>query len=380
MATEAEKRRCLQFSGENDDFAHWSEKIESYMHTKQLRGQLLGTDTSNDDKKYKNWAELMQCLDKRSIMMLKSECKGNGPEAWKQLTAHFSSSETPRVMNLLEQVISLSLKPTEEMIDYLIRAETVLSSLEVSGEKISEKLLVSVVLKDLPDSYEYFKTVHDFSKAPTPFSDLKKALKKFADSQKLKDCVNSSNNKSEAALFVSRHNSQKFSGKCFHCNKSGHMKSSCIVKKCSICKKFGLNESKCFQKSKLDKKSENRTNFSQSCEFSSYCGSDSSKSKEFILDSDCTSHTFCDKDFFVELHDVSSKNCVNANKSVSPVKGQSLAKISLLDKRGVSHVLNLSDCFYFPDRLRNLLSVSAFGQKGAKVVFDDSCELRCSDK
>ena len=48
---------------------------------KKLRGQLLGTDASNDDEKYNIWAELVQCLDKRSIMMLRSECKGNGPEA-----------------------------------------------------------------------------------------------------------------------------------------------------------------------------------------------------------------------------------------------------------------------------------------------------------
>ena len=63
MATEAEKRRCLQLSGEEDDFAYWSEKFEGYMHTKKLRGQLLGTDASNDDEKYNIWAELVQCLD-----------------------------------------------------------------------------------------------------------------------------------------------------------------------------------------------------------------------------------------------------------------------------------------------------------------------------
>ena len=63
------------------------------------------------------------------------------------------------------------------------------------------------------------------------------------------------------------------------------------------------------------------------------------------------------------------------------MKGQRVAKISLLDKRGVSsHVPNLSDCLYVPDQSRNLLSVSALGQKGPKVVFDDTCELRCSDK
>ena len=124
MATEAEKRRCLQFSGEEDDFAYWSENFEGYLHTKKLGGQLLGTDTSHDDEKYNIWAELVQCLDKRSILMLKSECKGNGPEARKRLTAHFSNSETPRAMNLLEHLTSLSLKPAKEMTDYLVRGDS----------------------------------------------------------------------------------------------------------------------------------------------------------------------------------------------------------------------------------------------------------------
>ena len=99
-----------------------------------------------------------------------------------------------------------------------------------------------------------------------------------------------------------------------------------------------------------------------------------------ILDSGCTSHIFCDKDSFVEPHIVSSKICVNANNSVSPVKGQSVAKIFLLDKRGISHVLNLGDCLYVPDRWQNLLSVSALGQRRAKIVFDNTCELHCSGK
>ena len=120
--------------------------------------------------------------------------------------------------------------------------------------------------------------------------------------------------------------------------------------------------------------------FWQSCEFSFFYGSDCPKSKKLILDSGCTSHVFCDKDVFVQLHDVSWKICVNANNSVSAVEGQGVAKIYLLDKRGVSHVLKLSDCLYVSDHSRNLFSVIALGQKGAKVVFDDTCELRCSDK
>ena len=141
MVTDAENQRCLQFSGEDDDFAYWSEKFQGYMHENKLRQKLLGDEVSNTDEKYNIWAKIEQCLDIRSIMMLKSECKGDGPEAWKQLQAHFSGSETPRVMNLLEQLTSLSLKPSEEMTDNLIRAESFSSSLEVAEEKkVSEKL------------------------------------------------------------------------------------------------------------------------------------------------------------------------------------------------------------------------------------------------
>ena len=154
------------------------------------------------------------------------------------------------------------------------------------------------------------------------------------------------------------------------------MQKSCKVKQCFICKKFGHIESKCIQKSK----SENKANFSQGCEFSFICGSRESKTCELILDFGCSSHVFCDKDFFVELDDDCSKVCVNANNSLSPMRGQVVAKIFLEDKHGVSHVLSLIKCLYVSEHSRNLLSVSALTQKGAKVVFDDLCELRCSDK
>ena len=105
------------------------------MHNKKLRGQLLGIYTSNIDEKDNIRAVLVQCLGKRSIKMLNPECQGNGPEAWKCLTAHFSSSKTRRVMNSSEQLMSLSLRPSKEMSDYLTRADILSSSLEVEGEE-----------------------------------------------------------------------------------------------------------------------------------------------------------------------------------------------------------------------------------------------------
>ena len=52
MTTEAEKRRCLQFFVQDDDFAYWSDTFENYMHTRKLQAHLLGFQTQNEDKTY----------------------------------------------------------------------------------------------------------------------------------------------------------------------------------------------------------------------------------------------------------------------------------------------------------------------------------------
>ncbi len=74
----------------------------------------------------------------------------------------------------------------EEMVDYLIRAEELSSSLGQAGEKISDSLLISVTLKGLSVSFDYFYTVYDFSKVIATFTDVKKVLMNFATSKSLR--------------------------------------------------------------------------------------------------------------------------------------------------------------------------------------------------
>ena len=93
-----QKHQWLQFSGNDGDFPYWSKKFEAYMQTKGkgLRGKLLGTTQPDDaNESYNIYAELVQCLDKRCVMMLRGDCKGDGPKAWAALKAHFSSTKTP---------------------------------------------------------------------------------------------------------------------------------------------------------------------------------------------------------------------------------------------------------------------------------------------
>ena len=71
----------LQFSGKEEDFAVWQERFEGFCFTKKPLNVLNGTDAGANDKKYEIWADLVLCLDCRSILMLANYCKGDGPKA-----------------------------------------------------------------------------------------------------------------------------------------------------------------------------------------------------------------------------------------------------------------------------------------------------------
>ena len=63
------------------------------------------------------------------------------------------------------------------MVDYLTRAEFVRMQLELAGEKISENIIPSIVLKGLPKEYKYFKIVYDFSEDEATFAEGKRCCK-----------------------------------------------------------------------------------------------------------------------------------------------------------------------------------------------------------
>ena len=109
----------LQYSGKEEDFLVWQERIEGFCFTKKLLNVVNRTDAGTNDKKYETSAYLILCLDSHSILMLTNDCKGDGPKAWKQLRDHFNSTETPRLLNLLEKFTTLRLEPMESMVDYL---------------------------------------------------------------------------------------------------------------------------------------------------------------------------------------------------------------------------------------------------------------------
>ena len=370
----------LQFSGKEEDFAVWQERFEGFCFTKKLLNVLIGTDAGTNDKKYEIWAYLVQCLDSRSILMLTNDCKNDGPKAWQLLRDHFNSTETPRLMNLLEKFTTLRLEPTESMVDYLTRAEYVSKQLELAGEKVSENMLTSIVIKGLPSVYDYFKTVHDFPKDKASFAEVKKALKNFESSRNLQTATASNEN----VALLSKGTVAKSVGKCR--GKSGHKQATCRVSQCNFCRRFGHEENKCFKKNPLlNPKSSAETGESNLAEdLVFFCdGSETAltsqkcevKEHTLVIDSGASSHMFFGRSLFFDFSEETKRKVKNANGTFSQIQGVGKVSLLLLDKEGIERCVTFSDCLFLPDHSHNLISLSKLRQNGAQVNFGQSLSI-----
>ena len=113
----------------------------------------------DEEKNAEAYAELIQFLDDRTLSLIMRDATDDGRKALKILRNHFRGSSTPRIISLYTELTSLVKRSDEAVTDYIIRAETAASALRNAKEEVSDSLLVAMVLKGLPDSYQSFTTV-----------------------------------------------------------------------------------------------------------------------------------------------------------------------------------------------------------------------------
>ena len=105
--------------------------------------------------------------------------KGNGSKAWDVLRKRFKSVERPRLQKLIFDLTTLKENSKETVIDYLTRAEEIQYNLEQVNEGVSEKMLISIILKGLPKQFETFSPIAKFSRDEKSLVELKRDLVNF---------------------------------------------------------------------------------------------------------------------------------------------------------------------------------------------------------
>ena len=92
------------------------------------------SDDVDADKNAEVFAELVQCLDDRSLSLVIREAKDDGRKAIGILREHYLSKGKPRIISLYTELTSLMKLADESVTDYMIRAETAAVSLKTSGK------------------------------------------------------------------------------------------------------------------------------------------------------------------------------------------------------------------------------------------------------
>ena len=158
----------LLFNGLQESYRIWETRFTSYLYTldKKVHKAILplpaGTEdeTSFADDNKRAYAELVQVLDERSLQLIMTDAPDDGRKALDTLRLHYQSTEKPRILALYEELTTLRLGATESITDYIIRAEQASTSLNSAGEKISDNLVIAMLLKGLPESCKTFVIVH----------------------------------------------------------------------------------------------------------------------------------------------------------------------------------------------------------------------------
>ena len=169
--------QTLVFCSDERKFEQWEVKFLGYMLLRKLKDTMLynpspiqvtipadgdnpaRVETQEQDDTEKNaeaFAELIQFLDERSLALVMRDARDardKGREAFKILRNHYTGSGKPRIITLFTQLTSLKKRSSESV------TETAASSLKTIGEQVSDGLLISMILKGLPDDYKPFVVV-----------------------------------------------------------------------------------------------------------------------------------------------------------------------------------------------------------------------------
>ena len=139
---------------------------------------------------------------------------------------------------------------------------------------------------------------------------------------------------------------EKFSGRCYRCNKYGHKRQDCVVAQ------------------QETRQSGKERAFTASCQTSA----------GWLLDSGASSHMCPDRDEFSKIDSLKDPIMITiADGSEVEAKGVGTVRVQL--KTG--EVIRIEETLWVPGLDRRLLSISALSRKGLKVIFSNlSCQIR----
>ena len=375
----------LIFDGDERKYESWEVKFLGYMRLRKLKDTILpSTDAEIDaDKNAEAFAELIQFLDDKSLSLVMRDAMDDGKKALEILRQHYAGSGKPRIISLYTELTSLSKQPDESVTDYVIRAETAAAALNSANEKVSDSLLIAMVLKGLPVSFKPFVVVVTQSDKQQTFTEFKAALRSFEDTERTRTVASDDSVMKTKAIGASGGSRDIV---CHKCKQVGHIARYCESKSklwCSFCRKSNHTDSTCRSKGKAKKASRDKAHVvttaadaDEQLQFAFKVNTedrDVSQSFSLLVDCGATAHIINDKSRFINFdesfcpdkHYVELANGTKFNLALA--RGD--ATVRAKDTRGRYIDVILKGALYVPSFPQSIFSVHAATCKGVSVFF-----------
>ena len=254
----------MAFSGNSEGFPAWSTKFAAVMHTKVDFRTVMGNDDlpeaeptlpespnadqqaaydtkmqeravliqQRKDNRNTVWSHLALVLNNITLMCIEKRCVGtdgyfDGTKAWKLLQEKFCNVERPTVVSLVGQLAKLRLGSEEDLDDYFVRSQELMTRLSEAGEAITDTLFNALMINGLLDSYEHFVVQESFQPARR-FPELTTRLRNYDDSRRPR-CVERTGH-GHIAMQTARKKKGVSSSGCYVCGQKGHMERDCKSK------------------------------------------------------------------------------------------------------------------------------------------------------
>ena len=143
----------LNISGKLENFFLWCEQFLAYFEDKNLNVESEKVSEANRDDVQRKWyQEILMHLNDATLQMIIAR---NGFEIWKYLQKTFGQIRTSQIIVFWQKFLEL-MKNGESMIEFLNKVDNIVFKLQSADEKISDNLKKAIILKALPQEYDYF--------------------------------------------------------------------------------------------------------------------------------------------------------------------------------------------------------------------------------
>ena len=275
-------------------------------------------------------------------------------EAWNILKTFFLRQSMHNRVQLRRQLHEFKLAKGGSIMDHFMRFDELCMTMQAVGQEISQEEHLVILLGSLTREYDPIVKIIENMPGMTLFH-AKEMLRREYDGMRRtehQEVALKSTHTSKYKKGPRRHEGrsssrgEKFSGRCYRCNKYGHKRQDCVV-----------------AQQETRQSGEERA-FTASCQTSA----------GWLLDSGASSHMCPDRDEFSKIDSLKDPIMITiADGSEVEAKGVGTVRVQL--KTG--EVIRIEETLWVPGLDRRLLSISALSRKGLKVIFSNlSCQIR----